>query len=95
MSLHRRTLSISLLTLALAVGIAGCASRPSMEELESEAMRTGDWSEVEQRKRMDRQMGRVDSDSQCPSGESLLCRQKGEREECECVDSQLLRSERF
>jgi len=83
-----------LLTVAGLAGlllIAGCASRPSMEELEKEAQATGDWTAVQQRRVMDRKMGRVDPNQICASGYALLCEQKGEREECACVSSNTLR----
>jgi hypothetical protein len=89
-----RSLALPCLILAMAVVIGGCSSRATMEELEKEALQTGDWSAVEQRQRIDREMGRVDPERECPSGESLLCQQKGEKEECQCVSSHLLRSDR-
>lgn len=83
---------LCLLAVVAVVGTSGCSSRPTMEQLEKEAIATGDWSEVQKREEMNRRMGRVDPDRQCPSGESLLCRQAGERENCECVESNWLRS---
>ena len=71
--------------------VAGCASRPTMEELEKEAQATGDWTAVQQRRAMDRKMGRVDPNQVCAAGYALLCEQKGEREECACVSSNTLR----
>lgn len=77
--------------LVVLVGLAACASRPTVEELEDEALATGDWSAVEEREQMDRKMGRYIPDEECPNGEALYCEKKGEREECNCVSSQLLR----
>lgn len=74
------------------LGTIGCSSRPTMQELEKEAMATGDWSKVEKREAMDRKMGRVDSRLQCPTGEALVCSQKGKREECVCVNSNDIRA---
>ena len=79
-------LSVSLLFLS-----AGCASRPSIEELELEAMRTGDWSQVEQRERMDRRMGRVTPDNMCDDNAIMLCSKKGAREQCDCVTPNVVR----
>jgi hypothetical protein len=84
---------LCLLALVSVVGTSGCSTRPTMEELEKEAVTTGDWSEVEKRKEMDHRMGKVDPDRQCPPGEALLCRQKGEKEDCECVESNWLRNQ--
>jgi hypothetical protein len=92
MKRHTCAKLLCLLALVAVTGISGCASRPTMEELEKEAIATGDWSEVEKRRQMDRRMGKVDPDRQCPSGESLLCRQAGERENCECVESNWIRA---
>ena len=70
--------------------ISGCAARPSMDELKDEAAKTGDWSEVEKRERMDRRMGLYDPDTECPNGQIYLCDKKGEHEQCECVASHTL-----
>ena len=69
----------------------GCASRPSMDELEQEAMRTGDWSAVEHRQHMDRKMGRNNPDNACDNDSILLCSKKGARESCECVTPNVVR----
>lgn len=92
MNRRNRATLLGLLVFVAVAGISGCSSRPTMEELEKEAIATGDWSEVEKRQEMDRRMEMVDPDRQCPSGESLLCRQNGPREECECVESNWIRS---
>lgn len=62
-----------------------------MEELEQEAMQTGDWSAVEQRERMDRKMGRNNPDNACDNDSMLLCSKKGARESCECVTPNVVR----
>ena len=72
--------------------LVGCTARPTLEELETEAMATGDWAAVEKRERMDRRMGLVDPINQCPNGEALLCSKKGEAENCECVSSDIIRA---
>src|SRR5210317_2238006 len=95
LSMNRKNCAklLCLLALVAVTGISGCSSRPTMEELEKEAAATGDWSEVKKREQMDRRMGVVDPDrEECPSGEALLCRQKGEREDCECVESNWIRA---
>ena len=72
--------------------LVGCTARPTLEELETEAMATGDWAAVEKRERMDRRMGLVDPDNQCPNGKVLLCNKKGEHEDCECVSPGIIRA---
>ncbi len=72
--------------------LVGCSARPTVDELEAEALGTGDWSAVEKRQRMDRRMGLVDPSHQCPNGEVLLCSKKGENENCECVSSDIIRA---
>ena len=84
----RTSLILCILTLAVS---AGCASRPSIEELELDAMRTGDWSAVEQREHMDRRMGLNDPDNACDNDSILLCSKKGARESCECVTPNVVR----
>jgi hypothetical protein len=64
-----------------------------MDELEQEAMQTGDWSAVEQRERMNRRMGLNDPDSSCDNDSILLCSKKGARESCECVTPNVVRSQ--
>lgn len=80
------------LSLVTILGLTACAARPTMEQLEQEAMETGDWSAVEQRQVMDRRMGIVNSEGQCPDGRVLLCDKKGQKEECECVLSHTIRA---
>lgn len=68
--------------LALLV-LIGCASRPTAEELEVEAAKTGDWSAVEERARMNEKM-RVAPKLKCPEHLMLICIKDGEHEECFC-----------
>jgi len=65
--------------------LAGCAARPSLQELRDEAQATGDWSKVEHREMMDRKMGRIDGEEKCENGYVLHCQTKGEREVCGCI----------
>ena len=79
-----------LCTLMVAIS-AGCASRASMDELEQEAMQTGDWSAVEQRQRIDRRRGLNNPDNACDHDSILHCSKKGVRETCECVTPNVVR----
>jgi len=63
--------------------LAGCAARPSLNQLEEEAMVSGDWSAVEQReeeiRRHDPNIGGT-----CPSGQAKVCYENPAGENCEC-----------
>ncbi len=72
---------LSLMILCLLVG---CASKPTLEELEAEASITGDWSAVENRERMNRRMG-VQDERQCEPGYMLMCNKRSAKEICSCV----------
>ena len=66
--------------------LAGCAAVPTMDELEAEAMQTGDWAKVEERElAQTRRMG--SAQAECPEGYALLCNSKAEvgNEKCKCV----------
>ena len=67
--------------------LVGCAARTPLAELEEEAEMTGDWSAVEQHKRMDRKSNRVMLEPFCPRGDAFVCSKKGELEECGCVSA--------
>ncbi len=64
--------------------LAGCAAKPTLEELEAEASITGDWSAVENRERMNRRMG-VQDERQCESGYMLMCNKRSAKVLCSCV----------
>lgn len=76
---------LMLSVLLVAVVLAGCTSRRPIAELEEEAEITGDWTAVEQHRRMDKSMNRVKGDNFCNNGYVLVCHTKAEREECGCV----------
>jgi len=66
--------------------LAGCSSTPTMEELEAEAMQTGDWSKVEDREVvLARREGRAELE--CPTGYAVFCKSAADfgRENCRCV----------
>ena len=71
--------------------LAGCAARTPLAELEEEALMTGDWSEVEKHKKMDRKLNRVQKDPDCPGTLVMLCHAQGKKEVCECVSQWDLR----
>lgn len=81
--MKRSNTSILLATAVLLV-LAGCASRPSLEELEAEAAITGDFSRVERYNRVDRAMNKTDPNPVCKNGYVLVCHTKSELENCNC-----------
>ena len=73
------------------VVLAGCVANPTMEELEAEAMQTGDWSKVEQRELLQaRRMGRART--QCPTDFALFCDTDSGEEDCRCVNREAYRA---
>ena len=70
--------------------LAGCSSYVPLEQLESEALMSGDWSRVEQRERM---IARRNSRSfmNCPPGTMGYCQRGGVQEKCGCVDRDIMR----
>ncbi len=71
------------LFLLSAVLLFGCAGAKTLEELELEAMKTGDWSAVERREKVlaERQAQR---DAGCATGSKLLCETIGGASRCYC-----------
>ena len=64
--------------------LVGCAARPTLDELESQAFLTGDWSAVEARERSNaRRAARYGI--QCPSGYISYCENHFGRTECTCI----------
>ncbi len=70
--------------------LSGCGTFQSMEELERQAMLTGDWSAVEQRERIlaqrEQQRG-----LECPSGHVSYCEKYVGRSECRCISNDAMR----
>jgi len=71
--------------------LVGCSARPTLEELEAEALTTGDWEAVEKRERIDKKWGVVKTDSECRGDYIRLCQTKSAQEFCECVSPHDLR----
>lgn len=70
--------------LGLAICMVACAPMPTLEELEAEALRTGDWSAVEEREKLiaKREARRP---MQCGSGQISYCHKNVGRLDCQCV----------
>ncbi|MDX1500411.1 MAG: hypothetical protein R3176_10965 [Woeseiaceae bacterium] len=73
-----------LAVLTVLILAAGCATRPSLEQLEQEALATGEWSAVEAREaalaRQERRLG-----PECPRGAVSVCYETGLAVDCGCV----------
>lgn len=78
---------IVVLTLIL---LAGCTSYQSLEQLETHALVSGDWSAVEERERIiaKREMR---NDVQCEPGLTAICGLGIRRDRCTCVDRTTMR----
>ena len=68
----------------LLVVLAGCSSSPSLQELEDEAIVTGDWTAVEERERLIERK-RKKNVLDCPAGYTSACYEVGLSTECACV----------
>ena len=73
---------IILLTLAI---LTGCASQPSLQELEAQALQSGDWSAVEARERRLASYDGAASLDACPRGKALVCNERFEEPNCYCA----------
>jgi hypothetical protein len=71
--------------------VAGCSSFVPMEQLEAEAMLTGDWSAVESRERLIHRRN-LRADLQCPPGSIGYCDMDFGRANCTCVETEIIRS---
>ena len=76
--------------ICIALGIlAGCAVGPSLEELEAQALVTGDWSLVEKR---EAQLARRNRPAiNCPSGTMSYCESYARQSRCGCISDELSR----
>ncbi len=76
--------------LLLAFALTACTAAPTMEQLEYQAMLTGDWTEVEKRERiLERRASR--QSSQCPPGTVSYCERAIGDNRCACIDEDALR----
>jgi hypothetical protein len=71
--------------------LAGCSAYVPLEQLESEALVSGDWSKVELRQRM-LERRKIRSFLQCPTGMIGYCEPGFGREECTCLDREVVNS---
>ena len=71
--------------------LVGCASGPTLDELEKQALASGDWSAVESRERMI-QRREMRAGLQCPTGYASLCTVMYGDKRCNCVPSRAINS---
>lgn len=80
---------------ALIVGLAlvACAPQMTLEELEDQAMLTGDWSQVEKRERLMRRkaMRNAHENIVCPDDLTAVCEKRYGDTRCSCVDRSVMR----
>jgi hypothetical protein len=70
---------------AIALGLlAGCASGPTLEQLEAQAFATGDWSAVEKRERRLQQRDKRQGIT-CPYGQISYCESFAGVDRCGCL----------
>jgi len=72
------------LVMLMMIVLAGCASRPTLEQLQQDALVTGDWSAVEKREQFLRKI-RGRSDVYCPQGTTMVCIDGEGDEDCICA----------
>lgn len=64
--------------------VVGCAARPTLEQLENEANKTGDWTAVERREDLIKKRLETTAPG-CPVGLSKKCYQEIFGIECYCI----------
>lgn len=74
----------AILLLAACV-FAGCTAQPSLEQLERQALVTGDWSKVESRESNIQRRNKF-AGIQCPDGLIGYCETRFASERCACVN---------
>ena len=72
--------------------LAGCAGITPLEQLQSDALITGDWSKVEKRERAIAMRNMHSFVQQCPSGSSSYCETGLGSKRCACVKNDRMRS---
>jgi hypothetical protein len=73
------------------VFLAGCGTYTPLEQLEREALVSGDWSLVEQRERI---ISRANArpGAHCPDGTLNYCESRFGEKRCQCVSMRVVRS---
>ena len=71
--------------------VAGCSAFVPLEQLEAEALVTGDWSRVEERERMIARRN-LRSSIACPPGTIGYCEADIGAQRCSCVEKEIISS---
>jgi hypothetical protein len=71
--------------------LAGCATGPTMDELETRAFISGDWSLVEKRERALARR-QLYAGPQCPHGYIAYCEERFGDKTCSCVKTDAIRA---
>ena len=77
--------------LGLLLLLGGCGTYTPLEELEAQAMLTGDWSAVERRERIIAKRKARDV-ALCPPGAVALCVDRVGKPECSCVRGSVMQT---
>lgn len=72
------------------LALVGCGSTATLEELEEQAMITGDWSAVEKRERINARRA-ARKGPKCPSGTIGVCHSNIGNDRCSCVQQDSVR----
>ncbi len=78
----------------LLVFLVGCSNQPTLDELEAEALETGDWTAVEERETLLRRTGRL-AKMDCPDGTMLMCVDDMGKETCNCLPQSAIAGKRI
>ena len=75
------------------LALVACAPQMTLEQLEDQAMLTGDWSQVEKRERLIRRkaMRNAQDDLVCPDDMTAVCDKSFGDTHCTCVDRNVMR----
>ncbi len=81
-----------IVTFILVLMLGGCAAVPTLEELEDQALLTGDWSQVEKRERtIARRLAGAGEPPICASGYISVCQTQIGTTRCGCVSRSAMR----
>jgi len=78
---------VILFTLAI---VASCALQPTLEQLEGEALTTGDWTAVERREEKIKEWLELSAPG-CPKGLNKYCVEEQSGIQCYCVPLTIIR----
>ena len=73
----------------IALALGACAAPPTLEELEFQALQSGDWSAVEKRERVMARRAEKAGPA-CPQGAILYCEERAGDQACQCVSRRAL-----